>query len=417
MPRERLKTLEEFSLADLESVRLVLRGDSVIDWHRLNVTDPAEVEELLLAQELHPDEPSDRARMNAVKAEAVSYLRRHFEYPIPKPVEQASMEELFVMASGRGHRQTCACTILKCMHIIHHLDGRELLFMLPMSDQEIFHLVEEKVYRVIGSMLAEGFPIIEFVGGRKNKDSLYTKLLSKRETVSAQIFDKLRFRIVTRSRDEIFPVLQYLTKKLFPFNYVIPGQSINSIFQFKRYCQGNEHLKSFLPDMQAGADEELTQSDNVFTAENYRVIHFVVDMPIRLPRKLLERAPSSAWSLGPIVFVICEFQVIDRETETANEQGDASHAKYKERQKKAVMRRLQLGMREMRVPSFAVKPVTDSPAPPPVATSARSERVAIEPPPPSRKHEKQDATASKRGEPGAPPSRRSKRGPENKRGG
>ena len=108
--------------------------------------------------------------------------------------------------------------------------------------------------------------------------------------------------------------------------------------------------------MQAGADEDYTPSDNVFSADNYRVIHFVVDMPVRLPRKLLERAPSSAWALGPVVFVICEFQVIDRETEAANELGEASHAKYKERQKKAVMRRLQLGMREMKTAVTAPKP-------------------------------------------------------------
>lgn len=369
--RDRLKTLEEFTLADLEAVRLLLRGDSVIDWHRLNFKDEAEIRDFLLAQEFHPDEPGDRGRMNAIKNEAVSYLRRHFEYPIPKPVEQASVEELFWLAGQRGHRQTCACTILKCMHIIHHLDGRELLFMLPMSDQEIFHLVEEKVYRVIGSMLAEGFPITEFVGGRKNKDSLYTKLLSKREAVSAQIFDKLRFRVVTRERGDIFPIVQYLQKKLFPFNYVIPGQSINSIFHFKRYSQKNEHLRAFLPEMQAGADEDYTPSDNVFSADNYRVIHFVVDMPVRLPRKLLERAPSSAWSLGPVVFVICEFQVVDRETEAANEQGEASHAKYKDRQKKAVIRRLQLGMREMKVKGSPPKREEPPQAPPPSVRNPR----------------------------------------------
>jgi uncharacterized protein (TIGR04552 family) len=60
------------------------------------------------------------------------------------------------------------------MHIIHHVDGRELLFLLPMSDQDVFHIVEEKVYRVIGGMLAAGFPIVEFVGGRKHKDSVIT---------------------------------------------------------------------------------------------------------------------------------------------------------------------------------------------------------------------------------------------------
>jgi len=354
--QERLKALEEFSLADLEAVRITLRGDSVIDWHRVNFASDDEVRDFIVAQEFLPDEAADRARMNAIKDEAISFLRRHFEYPIPKPVERATIEELFHLAGSRGHRQMCACTILKCMHIIHHLDGRELLFMLPMSDQEVFHLVEEKVYRVIGGMLAEGFPITEFVGGRKNKDSLYTKLLSKQDTIASQVYDKLRFRIVTRDRDDIFPVIQYLTKRLFPFNYVIPGQSINSIFHFKKYCQDNAHLKPMLPEMQAGKDEDYTLSDNEFTADNYRVIHFVIDMPVRLPKKILDRAPHGAAALGPIVFVVCEFQVIDRETESSNELGDASHAKYKERQKKAVIRRLQLGMREMKVPGRRKKP-------------------------------------------------------------
>ena len=348
---DRLKTLGEFSLMDLEAVRLILRGDSVIDWHRLNFEDEKQVDELLRAQEFRPEEAADRKRMDAIKQQAIDYLRRHFEFPIPKPIEQASVEQLLMVASSQGHRQTCACTILKCMHIIHHLEGRELLFMLPLSDQEVFHMVEEKVYRVIGGMLAGGFPILEFVGGRKNKDSLYTKLLSKQETVAAQIYDKLRFRIVTRHYDDIFPVISYLTTRLFPFNYVIPNQSINSMFHFKSYSLKNPHLGPMLPEMQAGKDDDLTPSDYRFSAENYRVIHFVVDMPVRLPRNILERAPAAAWDLAPVVFVICEFQVIDRETESKNELGEASHAKYKDRQKRAVMRRLQMGMREPKIPA------------------------------------------------------------------
>ena len=253
-----------------------------------------------------------------------------------------------MLAAGRGHRAMCACTILKCMHIIHHLDGRELLFVLPMSDQEVFHIVEEKVYRVIGGMLAAGFPVIEFVGGRKNKDSLITKLLSKQETIAAQIFDKLRFRVVTRSRDDIFPILQYLTKRLFPFNYVVPGQSINSIFGFRSYFEQTPLrplLAQLQPHLQASAvrDEGYTPSDNQFSAESYRIIHLVVDMPVRLPSRILDDAPASAAPLGNVIFVICEFQIVDRDTEAHNELGDASHDRYKDRQKKAVMRRLQLG--------------------------------------------------------------------------
>jgi uncharacterized protein (TIGR04552 family) len=302
------------------------------------------VREFLAAQELRADDASDRMRMEHVKAESIAYLRRQFDYPIPRPVERASVPELLMLASGRGHRAMCACTILKCMHIIHHIDGRELLFVLPMSDQEVFHIVEEKVYRVIGGMLAGGFPIIEFVGGRKNKDSLITKLLSKQETIAAQIYDKLRFRVVTRTREDIFPILQYLTRRLFPFNYVVPGQSINSIFSFRSYAEKTA-LKPLLGQLQGHGpvEDDYTPSDNLFSAEEYRIIHFVVDMPVRLPRRILDRAPPTAAELGNVIFVICEFQIVDRDTEAHNEIGEASHAKYKERQKKAVMRRLQLG--------------------------------------------------------------------------
>jgi uncharacterized protein (TIGR04552 family) len=362
---ESLTPLDEFTLADLESVRLILRGDSVIDWRRLDFVTDDEVRSFLAAHELRADDAADRLRMEHVKGEAIAYLRRQFDYPIPRPVERATVPELVLLASGRGHRGMCACAILKCMHIIHHLDGRELLFVLPMSDQEVFHIVEEKVYRVIGGMLAAGFPIIEFVGGRKNKDSLITKLLSKQETIAAQIFDKLRFRIVTRTQDDIFPIVQYLTKKLFPFNYVVPGQSINSVFSFKSYVEKTS-LGGLLGEMQvhASVGDDLTPSDNQFSAETYRIIHFVVDMPVRLPRRILERAPPSASAFGNVIFVICEFQIVDRDTETHNEIGDASHAKYKERQKKAVMRRLQLGgVGEL--PVGQVVPAQNSDAPDP----------------------------------------------------
>ena len=98
----RLKRLDEFTLADLEAVRLILRGDSVIDWHRLNFEDDEEA-----ASSSRAGVPSRRARrsragMNAIKAEAISYLRRHFEYPIPKPVEQAVDRGALLARLGQG---------------------------------------------------------------------------------------------------------------------------------------------------------------------------------------------------------------------------------------------------------------------------------------------------------------------------
>ena len=266
--RDRLKKLDEFTLADLEAVRLILRGDSVIDWHRLNFENDEEIRGLPRSRRSStPTSPPTARGMDAIKNEAISYLRRHFEYPIPKPVEQAhASRSSSCSPRASGHRQMCACTILKCMHIIHHLEGRELLFVLPLSDQEVFHVVEEKVYRVIGSMLAGGFPITEFVGGRKNKDSLYTKLLSKQDTVAAQIYDKLRFRIVTRSSATTSSRSSSTCRRSSSRSTTSsPAQSINSMFHFKQLLQQERRTCSrCCARCRRGADDELTPSDNSF---------------------------------------------------------------------------------------------------------------------------------------------------------
>ena len=369
-PQELLRLLPEFRLADLEAIRLLLRGGSVIDWHRLNFDSYEQAEAFLRAQEFDISVTEDAGRVEDIKRSAVDYLRRNFEFPIPRPVAEADVPTMLMIASGRGHRRLCACTILKVMHIIHHLDARELMFLLPASDKELFYLVEQKVYRVIGGMLSRGFPILEFIGGRKNKDSLYTKLLSKSETTAAQIYDKIRFRIVTRTRDDIFPVLEYLTRNLFPFNYVVPGESTNTLFHFKEYCSVHPNLKRMIPKLQLSPDLEAEETwvDNRFTSPDYRIVHFVVDMPVRLSDDLAQSIPTAVSDLGRVIFVQTEFQVIDRETEQKNELGNASHSAYKDRQRFAVMRRLKLGMESQR------QRVVPSTPPPPLRPTRRRKR-------------------------------------------
>ncbi len=338
------RTLDNFLLEDLESVRLILRGSSVIDWQRLAFADLDAARGFLAVHEFPFADAANRARAEAVQQAAIGYLRRNFNFPIPKPVENAELDQLLVLASGRGHRQLCACTILKVMHIIHHLEARELLYLLPVSDQEIFALVEQKVSRVVGKMLHDGLPIIEFKGGRKNKDSLYSKLLSKKETHAAQVYDKLRFRIVTREVDDVFPMLAHLSRALFAFNYVVPGQSTNTLFPLRRYYAQQASLTRLAPQLQPDlGDVEEGRVDNVFSSTDYRVVHFVVDMPVRIPDEMIDVAPPAAWGLGRVIFAQAEFQVIDRATEQNNEMGEASHHAYKHRQRDAIMLRLKVG--------------------------------------------------------------------------
>ena len=339
------RSLSDFTLADLEGIRVLLRGGSVVDWHRLNFASDEEAEAFVRAQEIDPDDEGDAARVTEVKEAAIDYLRRHYDFPVPQPVAKKDLVGLLMLASSKGHRQICACAILKVMHIIHHLEARELLFVLRTADEEVFQWVEQKVYRVMAAALANDFPILEFIGGRKHKDSLYTKLLSKPDVSASQIYDKVRFRIVTRTDRDIFSVLNYVQRSIVPFNFVIPGQSTNTLVRFHEYCRSEPALMKLVPSLQLPLDleDELSPIDNRFTAPSYRIVHFVADVPVRVPEKVLAAAPSAAASHGHVIFVQTEFQVIDRSTDESNEQGDASHQAYKERQKLAVMRRLKVG--------------------------------------------------------------------------
>src|SRR5690606_586549 len=147
------------------------------------------------------------------------------------------------------------------------------------------------------------------------------------------IYDKLRFRIVVRTLDDMFPTLRYLMQHVFPFNYVIPGESTNTLVHFRSYCERHPHLASLLPQLQLSTDLEDGHGrvDNHFSAPDYRVAHFVVDMPVRLQAPMRDSLSVAARELGPVIFVQTEFQIIDRETEQANEMGEASHAAYKQR--------------------------------------------------------------------------------------
>src|SRR5262249_61981831 len=81
-----VKRLDEFALGDVEAVRLLLRGASVIDWHRLNFTNQAEVERFLRINEFQPEDDLDMNRLEELRGEAVEYLPAQLSFPIPADV-------------------------------------------------------------------------------------------------------------------------------------------------------------------------------------------------------------------------------------------------------------------------------------------------------------------------------------------
>jgi uncharacterized protein (TIGR04552 family) len=348
-------SLDSLGLHDLESLRLLLRGGSVIDWRRLNLKNREEVDHFLRLHLLDYQDEKDRALLHRILADAVEYLRSTFRYRVAAAVANPTeIHDLFLFASGLHPRnperyRKIACIVLKIMHVIHHIEGRELLFRTPVAESVLARMVDERVMARAEEMKRLGFPIVELTGNVKSQHSIITKLVAKRETVAAQIFDKVRYRIVTRELKDVVPVLVHLTHTLFPFNYVVPSQTENNLVSFRKVVERTPALRGFIDDLhlplrhEAKEQKERRRRDgNPFSGSTYRVLNFIVDLPLRIDRYLAEEDRPAG--RPRTVFALVEFQVLDQQTAAANELGDNSHDRYKHRQRIKVLRRLSRGL-------------------------------------------------------------------------
>jgi uncharacterized protein (TIGR04552 family) len=337
-------------VAELEALRLVLRGGSVIDWRKLDFRSLAEVDAFLRLNLFDLEEARDERRLRAVLAQAVEYLRSAFGYRVAGPVAHPEdLRHLFLLASGtlepRRYRRI-ACVVLKVMHVIHHLEARELLFRTPIREADLAERVHRRIMAEAERMRALGLPVLEFRGNVKTRESLVTKLLAKKESVAAQVFDRVRYRVVTERPEQIPPVVLHLARHLFPFNYAVPGQVQNSLFRFGDLLRAHPRGAELAAELQLPLDAEgrdPAEPRNQFSGRDFRVLNFVADVPVRID-ELLPPLDPMADELGSVVFALVEFQVLDAGTARQNELGEASHERYKRRQLKQVLRRLSRGL-------------------------------------------------------------------------
>ena len=134
--------------------------------------------------------------------------------------------QLELLASGVGdpRLRRIACLVLKVMHVVHHVEARGLLHRAKVSEDELCQLVTQRVDSAIDQLRREGLPVTSAAGSVKTRHSVITKLLAKKETLAAQVYDRVRYRVVTSDRAHVLPVLVRLCDLLIPFNFVVPGQ-------------------------------------------------------------------------------------------------------------------------------------------------------------------------------------------------
>jgi uncharacterized protein (TIGR04552 family) len=337
MSLQKLLGVEDIRGGDILEIRHLISGGSIIDWTGLHFRAQAEVDEFLRVSRYDPDNILDMERLSEIHQGAVTYIQTELGIEIPVALVRPShLQRVFIHASERGEHRSTACMILKVMHVINHLEARELLYHLPVSEREFFARVERRVSRTVNTMLELGFPIETYQASQKTKESLITKLLSKRKDTAAQVFDRIRFRIIADNRNALIPILIYLKQHLTPFPYVIPGESANTIGPISNLFREALGVKLKDRDREYGAPV----GSNPFSHREFRVISFVVDVPIRVDDLADPASRRLLTKFGHIVFVPTEFQIFDKASYFLNESGPAAHDLYKARQISEVIKRL-----------------------------------------------------------------------------
>ena len=238
-------------LADFERIRLLLNGDSVVDWSRLHCHSLEDVDKLLLRLGLDFWDADDRSRIEGIHAQALSYLETHEYGVMHESIRRPDdVRFLFLHASKDEELQRDACALLKVMHIIHHAAGRELVHRLEVPTAELFFRIEKAIYASIDEMKRRGLLIVEWSSSRKTEHSIITKLLCRRDSQAAQLHDRLRFRIVTETVDDVLGVLGYLCRETIPFSYVVPGESRNDLIDFESTMLDDYHLRKLWLQLQ-----------------------------------------------------------------------------------------------------------------------------------------------------------------------
>lgn len=339
----------DLSLSDLESVRLMLNGHSVIDWNRANFYSFEEVDRFFLLHKFDLNDPIDKKRIDYIYLQSVAYLEEHLKLRFPPELKRPDdVRTVFVLASrskGFERNQILACVILKLMHVIHHMEAAALRYSLPISEEALLELAARNIEEGAELMRSSGFPLVSFYGSRKSRNSLITKLIAKRENIAATVFDKLRFRVITKRKEDVFAAFVWLSRYLFPYNYVIPGQSHNNLMSFGEMVSDSRYqdLNTRLQSNGIEVISDLVSDENGFSGASYRNINVIVDFPIRVEH-LMNLQGSSL--LGRVVFVMVEFQIVDEQTALQNEEGENAHSLYKKRQLTQVKSRLRKGGRE-----------------------------------------------------------------------
>jgi uncharacterized protein (TIGR04562 family) len=351
------------------------------------------------------ENPIEKAELLGNFHEALNFVRKYFLAPenpdgyrleVPRKIlEVTDIRELFLMASMHFPGQTAdsqglalknwACSLLKVMHTIAHIDKDLRSSYFSDIQQQIFDRFYKVVHRDADGGLYLGdtpedqlrVDLVSFeTKPKKSRESTILKLLHKPENVAEDIFDRVGIRFITHSRLDALRVVKFLKDRMLvmPPN-IKPSRSRNTLVELDFF---REQLTDLLVKAERGevSEEQLVMQleevarppgvspNNPHSSEFYRAIQFTCRQLIKLVNPLYEDMKNlkalakgksrmdeeTAKAIDRIdmkyvqkevrFFYPFEVQVVDKKSAEENEKGNSAHSEYKRAQVMTAMKRV-----------------------------------------------------------------------------
>jgi len=401
---------------------IIIGGQSTIDsTTAFQVLNLEEADLFIKGYGYDLDNPIEKAEVLGNFHEALNFIRKNFLQPenpdglkleIPRKIlELTDVRELFLMIGpsqvtslpadySKLTLQNWACSILKVMHTIAHIDKDLRSSYFADIQKQIFDRFYKAVHRDAEGKLFLGdkdddpfrVDLVAFeTKPKKSRDSIILKLLHKSENVAEDIFDRVGIRFVTHSPLGALQVIKYLKDKMIVMAPNIkPSRSRNTLVYIEGFRSQLDKLLSAVEATETSEEEnnkshdathtatlaqnfardveQITQPtsanlDNPHSSEHYRAIQFTCRQLIKLRNPLYNdlrelKALVKAKPLDDDVlktidridlkytqreirfFYPFEVQVVDIKSAEENEKGKSSHSEYKRSQIFTAMKRV-----------------------------------------------------------------------------
>lgn len=387
--KPQLKSRNDRVSLNWTQLNAILTGVSAIDINSLSIRTREDARRFAAEYGFNVDDPIDYQHIQQVHREAVEFIEETFldidkhHLISPEVRNPENVLDLLVYCSNYLNKsnlvQMWACSVLKVMHGIFHIDHDLKLRYFDHIRGQIFDSLD-KLFESSGAdfYLTDGtlrLPLYFFTKKRnKGRRSILLKLLQKPTYVAADIYDHLGLRLIFETKVECLFALQILRRShLINVTNIKPFRSRNNLVDLKyakelfaAYRPMLERAQEYPSDVLKRLDAELSKGKhlgrrdtNPHSSSDFQTIQVTARKMVRVPNqavrgmeqmaallreKGLEVPPEMEYTMererDTAFYFDYEIQILDKTSYLKTMHGPASHDAYKKRQIETAMKRV-----------------------------------------------------------------------------